>query len=370
MTKSELFEYLKHNGHGNYTKENYFKKHFPDVYDEVSLWSFLDNFKFNQKLFHFFHDDKDLKLGICKHCGKNRCRFRNMVIGYDDFCSWSCASSSDEKKQKVFQTKLERYGDGNYYNLEKAKQTNINKFGTNFYSQTDECKNRMKQTCQERYGHDYYSQTNEYKNKYIKTSLERYGAENFSKTLDYKEKYRQTCLDRYGEESYSLTSECQEKMKQTCQERYGHDYFTQTDKYKEISYQTKKLNHTFNSSKIERDLSTWLTSNNINFISQYKSDVYPFCCDFYFPEYDLYVEIQGHWTHGGHSFNSENQNDINTLNLWKSKGTGYYDWAINVWTVSDVLKRKTAHENNLNYLEIFSTDLEMVLKILKKNLHK
>ena len=90
----------------------------------------------------------------------------------------------------------------------------------------------------------------------------------------------------------------------------------------------------------------------ISYICEYNKDVrYPFNCDFYLPYYDLFIEINGHWTHGQHPFDKNNENDILTLNLWKSKNTEFYDNAINVWTKRDVNKRTIAKTNNLNYLE-------------------
>ena len=103
------------------------------------------------------------------------------------------------------------------------------------------------------------------------------------------------------------------------------------------------------------------------FEQQYCKDKrYPFLCDFYLPKYDLFIEIQGIWTHGGHPFNQYNEDDLRKLNLWKSKNTKYYKNAVNVWTQRDPLKRKTAKDNNLNYLEIFSIDFDYVISEILK----
>lgn len=47
---------------------------------------------------------------------------------------------------------------------------------------------------------------------------------------------------------------------------------------------------------------------------QYKSELYPFACDFYIQNLDLYIECNFHWTHGGHKFDKNNENDIKQLN--------------------------------------------------------
>ena len=64
-----------------------------------------------------------------------------------------------------------------------------------------------------------------------------------------------------------------------------------------------------------------LKENNINYKTQYKSELYPFCCDFYFPDNDLYLEINAHWTHGYHPFDSTNKDDLLLLEQWKKKNT-------------------------------------------------
>ena len=134
------------------------------------------------------------------------------------------------------------------------------------------------------------------------------------------------------------------------------------------AYDTRKKNGTLNISTIEQNISQYLKDLNINYISQYKSEKYPFHCDFYFPDYDLYVEIQAHWTHGKHPFDSLNKNDIELLNKWKTKcgirnngQVNQYVNGVNVWTHRDPLKRETAKNNNLNYLEIFSINVDECL---------
>lgn len=90
-------------------------------------------------------------------------------------------------------------------------------------------------------------------------------------------------------------------------------------------------------------------------IPQYRSDLYPFTCDFYIPELDLYIEYQGFWSHGKHPFDPYSENDNRILQIWKQKTNHLmYKNAISVWTVRDPLKRKIAKENNLNWLEFFN----------------
>lgn len=195
--------------------------------------------------------------------------------------------------------------------------------------------------------------------RYKKTCQEKYGTDNYAKTEEFKEKSQQTCQEKYGTDYYTQTDEYKERSRKTCQEKYGKDCYLQTEDYQNKAYITKKKNHTFNSSKVEEDLTQWLTDKNISFIRQYKSVQYPFRCDFYLPDYDLYIEVQGSWTHGGHPFDSNNPEDIEKLDMWKEKSrdSHFYENAIEVWTQRDVIKRQVAINHKLNYLEIFSMEL-------------
>ena len=66
-----------------------------------------------------------------------------------------------------------------------------------------------------------------------------------------------------------------------------------------------------------------------------------------------------------------NKDDINILNIWKekSKTSNYYKNAINIWTNTDVIKRNTAKKNNLNYLEIFSININDIITEIKKRIN-
>ena len=86
---------------------------------------------------------------------------------------------------------------------------------------------------------------------------------------------------------------------------------------------------------------------------QYKSDVYPFVCDFYIPELYLYIECNYHWTHGNKPYEGTEEDNIK-LNKWKQGNTKYYDNAIYTWTNLDIRKYNIAKENKLNYLIFYS----------------
>lgn len=237
---------------------------------------------------------------------------------------------------------------------EKAKQTIISKYGVDNVLCLKETHEKAKQTKFERYGNENYNNTEQFK----KTCLEKYGCVAPAQNKEIREKQIKTSFERYG--GYFN----KEQVSKTIQEKYGVEWFTQTDilkektntiEAKEKQYETKKKNKSFNSSKKEKECFDLIFKIYPDVITQYRSEKYPFNCDFYIPSIDTYIEYNGSWTHGGHPFDINNENDINILNTWKekSKNSNFYKNAINTWTERDVNKRNCAISNGLKFYEFY-----------------
>lgn len=140
-----------------------------------------------------------------------------------------------------------------------------------------------------------------------------------------------------------------DKAKKTNLKKYGIEYCL---KNKEIHRKTL----IFGISKPEKEILELLRLKFEKVEREYKSEKYPFRCDFYIHELDLYVEYQGHWTHSPHPFKKNKENFL-ILKEWKkkkAKGSAMYNRAVYVWTISDVKKRETACKNGLNWIEFFN----------------
>lgn len=265
----------------------------------------------------------------------------------------------DENRQRNIKIIKERYGDkgplGNRECREKGKITKQR-------NKLNRIVNKRKQTCLDKYGVSSYTKTKECKDKKKQTCIERYGVDNPTKTKEVQDKMKQTCLRRYNAETNMQTFEFRNKSKRTMQDKYGVPYYTQTKEFKDFIkehrkeiqnkvYLTKKKNNSFNKSKSEEKcyqlLLTKFTKEDIE--RQYKSEVYPFACDFYIKSLDLYIEYNGTWTHGKQSFNKDNLEHQKILELWKSKNTKFFRNAIYTWTDLDVRKLETFKKNKLNY---------------------
>ena len=287
---------------------------------------------------------------------------------------YGCTSplASTIVKEKIKHTCLEKYGVDNPAKAtivkEKYKQTCLEKYGVDAFTKTELQKSKSRQTKLERYGNEYYLnreqavKNTDYKLVYSKskqTKLERYGDENYNNS----QKRINTCNSKYGGPAPSFSQEVKDKMSNTCMKKYGVSSYFLTDECrqklnsqecKNKKYETKKKNHTFNTSKPEIQTYNILKEKYPDVIYQYKDkDRYPFVCDFYIPSLDLYIECNYHWTHGGKPYEGTDEDKL-IIEKWKAKNTKFYNNAINCWTIRDVNKRNIAKQNNLNYIEIWN----------------
>lgn len=306
------------------TKEYKFKEYFPEIYSKIQSIKFPTYFSWSQKLYHYLNDDLNFELGVCPICG-NRCTYRNITIGYNNYCSYSCLNKSDEHKNKVKETINTKYGNRD-----------------EFYKKRQEL---LSSTCIKKYGVTNISKLESIKHKKEQTTISHFGVKYTLESPELMKQYKNTCLQKYGCTNPSKSKQILEKIR--------------------IS---RKKHNTENTSSLEEYLSIYLSNNNIPFIRQYKCDKYPYCCDFYLPNSNTFIEIQGNWTHGSHPFNKNDVNDINRLNelIEKSKYSDYYLSAIDIWTNKDVEKRNIAKQNDINLIEIFVKRLPALKQYIEK----
>ena len=318
--------------------------------------------------------DKYLKQegeGICAECGKET-NFCNIHAGYGKFCCCSCSAKNIETRNNCKKTCLEKYGVDNPSKADVIKdkifKEQIEKYGgIGFASKS--LLQKQRETMVKKYGVEAAAQSEEIMNKIKKTNLERYGAENVLASEYGKSKYKETMIKKYGVDNPSKSTEIMENRNKTNLKRYGFKSPMKNERVKEKnkkiinspearkkSYETRMKNDSFKISKVEKELEVELRKLFPDLKTQYKSKQYPFHCDYYVPELDLYIEYNGTWTHGFHFFDKDNQEDLDKLEKWKNKNTKYYNSAIKTWTQRDILKLNTAIENNLNYIAWFNQE--------------
>ena len=278
--------------------------------------------------------------------------------------------------QKIKNTNLKKFGvefplqqlkKENSEIYQKISQTCINKFGVDSPLKNKEVREKIKQTNIQKYGVDNLFKNDIIKEKIKQTNIQKYGVDNLFKSNIIKEKIKQTNIQKYGVDNPLKNKEIREKIKQTNIQKYGVD---NPLKNKEIWKKSQDNRQISSKSKLENNFLNYLKLKyeSDDIITQYKSKEYPYYCDFYIKSINLYIEIQGHWTHNDHPFDINNLNDQLIMNKWRTKSLSdkYYKNALNTWTIKDVEKRNTAIQNNLNYLEIFGkTDLNKYIDIFE-----
>ena len=307
------------------------------------------------------NDWNDKKV-CCQTCGKSmrehkKC-IQDITTGYRPFCSRKCVMNNDQIKQHYKELSLQNWGTETFFGSSIGQdiihQSMLSSYGVVYPAQSKEIHQKMTNTLKEHI-EDGTIDINIFSKiatdgleKRIQTSLSSYGTEFPSQSEQVKEKIRKTCQNNWKSNCY-LTSE-------DFKTKYLTEDTIKNNLKKQI--QTKRNNKSFNVSNEENKLLNLLIEkfgkNNIK--TQFSDNRYPFLCDFYIEKLDLFIEYNGHWTHGSHPFDINNKNDILKLNYWRDKSVNsrFYKNAINVWTVRDTNKRQTAILNNLNYKELWS----------------
>lgn len=341
-------------------------KYNKDIY-EYLINRYNDSDSLKETLFRIYNGIEEHPK--CPTCGKPLV-FKGIFF---KFCSNICAQSSDEIKQKIKQTCLKKYGVDNYNKTkeskEKIKQTCLEKYGVEYFWQSDECKEKIKQTCLEKYGVDSPLKSEKIRNKGKQTCLEKYGVDNPAKLEENKEKVKQTCLKKYGGLAPICDPNIKNQIKQTCLEKYGVDNYGKSLKHKinmsiimssdemqEHRYNVMTKNHSFNTSKPEEELYLYIKEKFPSVKRQYKDKLrYPYNCDFYIPELDYFIELQGYYTHNTHPYNPNSILDQVLVERYKER-YGPKCQAITIWAIKDPEKRDCAKRNYLNFKEIWNLE--------------
>ena len=329
---------------------------------------------------------------VCKFCG-GHVSFNGYHKGSMHYSACCCSSCHAKyTKDKRFETNIKKYGRKNFGSAEKVKEywinhdgvanpakvdfvkrkmkeTNLKKYGFNCPPKSEVVKEKTKQTCLKRYGVEYTGQIEEAKEKSKKTCLEKYGSEYYIGSKDCLEKTVGFSKQNYNVDWFTKSEEIKNKAKETMLKRYGVEYSMQIPKNKEYMsylmssyemqerrYNTMKRNHTFNSSSTEEEFFLYIKSRFPKVIRQYKDkNRYPYFCDFYIPELDYFIELQGYYTHGKHPFDPNSSEDLQLIEYYKKK-YGEDCQPITIWSIKDVEKRNCAKRNHLNFKEVWSLE--------------
>ena len=283
----------------------YIKNHHKDLYDEIECRTIklnaykqfkrgttkLQDISIFERIYCLEHglDDRPL----CKTCGKMPVSgFNKQLNIYGDYCSQTCQRKSPICKEKQLKTCELKYGKGNGRNKNKAKQTRIRKYGSHHPS---DYSFKVKATKLERYGDENYVNVDKIKQT-VKQHIEKNpnyyfdreqktkatkianghdpnwnNREKFKSTLslmsderkaEIVDKRRHTCLQTYGVDSVAYLDNVKEVKRKTCFERYGATTVLATKSCQELSIRSKKQQTWNNFEYIEHQFDPMFTKED------------------------------------------------------------------------------------------------------------
>ncbi len=290
--------------------------------------------------------------------------------GWMSRCGVANPSQVPEIQAKRVMTFLERYGVENPYQAEdvkdRIKQICLERYGVEYAAQSQEVRDRIARTMLERYGVTSAFGLSGVRERAVASNRRKYGCDYPLQSKEIQDRIRVvcqankaeirarvevTCLARYGVPCVMQSPDVREKARQTMLHRYGAENPSGVPEIVARRISTRLANGTMHTSVPEDELYALLSKRfgEDDVVRQYKSERYPFCCDFYVKSRDLFIELNATWTHGGHWFGS-GLDDGRILDKWLSKDTAYYRNSIHVWSVSDLEKRQAAADAGLNYV--------------------
>lgn len=144
----------------------------------------------------------------CKVCG-DYVKWHKSVSKYKETCSYTCMQRTIDYSERV----------------EKTKKTNLERYGVENYTQTEEYKSLPKPEKSEKFYESIRKRDNKaLMEKVKKTNMSRYGVQNVSSSSVVRDKIKLTNLDKYGTEHYTQSDIYKEDQRTKLLEKYKQEY--------------------------------------------------------------------------------------------------------------------------------------------------
>ena len=201
-------------------------------------------------------------------------------------------------RAKIKQTNIKNGHQENWTNREQAKETRLKNHNGQYW--TDEMIKKKDQTI-ELYRKLNPNYDHEIREHIEATSIKNHGVPCTFQSEPCQQKLKEWIVQHGGKTNPFQTEYVKGKSRKKMQDNYGVDYALQSNEikakidFKQISAkgnETKRLNNTFNTSKPEEQVYTLLCQqfSEDDIVRQYKSEEYPFNCDFFIKSIELYIE--------------------------------------------------------------------------------
>lgn len=275
-------------------------KYLKDWIDEITVKLKDQFYTLQTKIVWIFNGIVDFP--VCETCKSSenfkKINTSNLKVPYNKHCCLKCAANDKNIIQQRKLTKLERYGNENFSNIEKAKQTFLNhkRNNENFIKQIVE---KREQTCLKKYGCINPMKNNVIKDIYCNSMLKKYGVKYAAQSDIILDNIKKSNLQKYNTEFFFQSNTFKQKAEKTCIEKYGFRHAMQSNEIQKKQKQKYIYEGIYFDSFPEVAYYFWLKDNNISF--EYQPNV-QFDYEFegkthvYMPDFkvnDEYVELKG-----------------------------------------------------------------------------
>lgn len=316
----------------------------------INYTLFLQNKKISQRVYHILNEIWEVVL--CKECNKNEVSFKNIKVGYSNFCCHSCAQKNNDTQKKYQQACLNKFGVPFALQSKEVKEksinTNLKKHGVNYITQTKEHKEIVSQ----KRNNENEKQKNHRIESAKNSCLKKYNVSWFSKTDLFKDKCQETWLKTIGVTHPSKLNKCLEKSKNSkyislqkkypilikeclennliinincpencripvkCKCKKGHIFYRDINA---LTYNKICPLCNNNKSKAEIEIAEFLNLYNIKTVNNNKSIINPLELDIFIPDKKLAIEYDGIYWHS--EINGKDRNyHLTKTNLCNEKG--------------------------------------------------
>lgn len=181
---------------------------------------------------------------FCPVCGK-RNHFEK------EHCSCRCTQLDKKVREKNSNTKIQKYGNAKYNNMEKHKQTCLERFGRDNYFKGEEGKKAAANACERKHGNKKFRNHK----KRTQTCLQKIDENGLNSFQRSNIKRYNTMLSRYNVRTPMESKEIREQHILAIRKKYNVDNIFQLPKIRERLYATKSKK-----SKLERE---WLLNMGV-----------------------------------------------------------------------------------------------------------
>ena len=218
------------------------KKNYPDIYEYID--EHFGGETFTEKIYQYAYGEEK-KYCELEECDEE-CTFQDFGEGYNKYCSYGCSGKAKKINGRV-ENECSMCGE-TFVTVKSRARNYCSEECRRKYFKTEECNKKRveshKETTRKKYGTDFYFQTDEFKEKARQTKIEKYGRENYVNV----KKAKKTKKEKYGDPNYTNL----EKQRKTLKEN-----FTPRDDVEEIQNTSQTVEY-----KNE------LTKNQLNTIDQ------------------------------------------------------------------------------------------------------